>query len=188
MYGYVKDDKIVETFSSPKAMVVDNITYSAQIFSAWSDAELNAIGIYKVNAGALGDERFETTSSPSYTWDSTKKEINTTYTKSDKTLSDLKAQAIIDTNNTACTLISRLGWLVERSIYDSSKAIPDAVKTYVTAIRKDADDITTEITNASDMTAFKAIHTDELNSDGSIKTVNRFNRWTSESTVKTYIR
>ena len=106
MYGYVKDDKIVETFSSPKAMVVDDITYSAQIFTAWSDAELNAIGIYKVNAGVMGDERFETTSSPSYTWDSTKKEINTTYTKSDKTLSDLKAQAIIDTNMTANTLIS----------------------------------------------------------------------------------
>ena len=188
MYGYVKDDKIVETFSSPKAMVVDDITYSAQIFTAWSEAELNAIGIYKVNAGAMGDERFETTSSPSYTWDSTKKEINTTYTKSDKTLSDLKAQAIIDTNMTANTLISRVSWLVERSIYDSSKAIPDDVKTYVAAIRKDADDIKTAITNAGDMSAYKAIFADEMNSDGSVKTINRFNRWTSESSITEYLR
>ena len=31
----------------------------------------------------------------------------------------------------------RFNWLVERSIYDSSKAIPDAVKTYVAAIKTD---------------------------------------------------
>jgi hypothetical protein len=78
--------------------------------------------------------------------------------------------------------------LVERSIYDSSKAIPDAVKTYVTAIRKDCDDIETAIDNASDMAAFKALYTDEFNSDGSVKTVNRINRWTTDTTVIDYIR
>ena len=77
---------------------------------------------------------------------------------------------------------------MERSIYDSSKAIPDAVKTYVTAIRKDCNDIETAINDASDMTAFKALYADELNSDGSVKTVNRINRWTSDSTVTEYIR
>ena len=89
---------------------------------------------------------------------------------------------------TANELIGRFNWLVERSIYDSSKAIPDAVKTYVTAIRTDCADIETAITNASNMTAFKALYADELNSDGSVKTVNRINRWTSDSTVKDYIR
>ena len=77
---------------------------------------------------------------------------------------------------------------MERSIYDSSKAIPDTVKTYVAAIRKDCGDIETAITNASDMAAFKALYADELNSDGTIKTVNRINRWTSDSTVEEYIR
>ncbi len=188
MYGYVKDNKIVETFANPKAMVVDDITYSAQIFTSWSESELNAIGIYKVKDGDMGDDRFETTSKPTYAWDSTKKEINSNYTITDKNLSDLKTQAIIDTNITANTLISRVSWLVERSIYDSSKAIPDDVKTYVAAIRKDADDIKTAITNAGDMSAFKAIFADEMNSDGSVKTVNRFNRWTSESSITEYLR
>ena len=32
------------------------------------------------------------------------------------------------------------------------------------------------------------LYVDELNSDGSIKTINRINRWTSDSTVKEYIR
>ena len=89
---------------------------------------------------------------------------------------------------TANELIARFNWLVERSIYDSSKAIPDAVKTYVAAIRTDCGEIETAITNASDMDAFKALYTDELNSDNTVKTVARVNRWTSDSTVKTYIR
>ena len=38
------------------------------------------------------------------------------------------------------------------------------------------------------MDAFKALYTDEYNSDGTIKTINRINRWTSDSTVKDYIR
>ena len=70
---------------------------------------------------------------------------------------------LLKEKKTANTLISRFNWLVERSIYDSSKAIPDDVKTYVTAIRKDCNDIETAITNAKDMDAFKALHTNELN-------------------------
>ena len=69
---------------------------------------------------------------------------------------------------TAKELIARFNWLVERSIYDSSKAIPDAVKTYVAAIRTDCAAIETAINDASDMTAFKALYVDELNSDGSV--------------------
>ena len=38
------------------------------------------------------------------------------------------------------------------------------------------------------MTAFKALYTDEFNSDGTVKTINRINRWTSDSTVIAYIR
>ena len=144
--------------------------------------------------------------------DSSNKKVTTKYTTVDKALDDanaknkdgsdmkdsvtgeqiinygLKTLAKKENNITANGLIARYNWLVERSIYDSSKAIPDAVKTYVTAIRKDCNDIETAIDNASDMDAFKALYTDEYNSDGTIKTINRINRWTSDSTVKDYIR
>ena len=105
----------------------------------------------------------------------------------------LKTLAKNLTKTQANTLIARFNWLVERSIYDSSKAIPDAVKTYVAAIRKDCNDIETAITDASDMAAFKALHQDtyNLDSDGevvSVKEVARVNRWTSDSTVTDYIR
>ena len=211
MWAYIKDNKIEEIIARPKDMVIDDIRHSRRIFTAWTWDELNAIGIYTVEAGAQGDDRFEITSNPTYTFDSSNKKVTTKYTTSDKALDDANAKdesgndlkdaegnQVIDyglktlaknhCKITANGLIARFIWLVERSIYDSSKAIPDAVKTYVAAIRTDCTDIETAITNASDMTAFKALYADELNSDGSVKTVNRINRWTSDSTVKDYIR
>ena len=210
MWAYIKDNKIEEIIARPKDMVIDDIRHSRRIFTAWTWDELNAIGIYTVEAGAQGDDRFEITSNPTYTFDSSNKKVTTKYTTSDKALDDANAKdesgndlkdaegnQVIDyglktlaknhCKITANGLIARFNWLVERSIYDSSKAIPDAVNTYVAEIRTECTDIETAITNASDMTAFKALYADELNSDGSVKTVNRINRWTSDSTVKDYI-
>ena len=212
MWAYIKDNKIEEIIARPKDMVIDDVRHSRRIFTAWTWDELNAIGIYTVEPGTQGDDRFEITSSPTYTYSSSNKKVTTAYTTTDRALDDANAknedgsdmkdpitgEQVINyglktlAKNLAKTqannYISRFNWLVERSIYDSSKAIPDAVKTYVAAIRTDCNDIETAITNASDMDAFKALYTNEYNSDGTIKTVNRINRWTSDSTVQDYIR
>ena len=211
MWAYIKDNKIEEVIARPKDMVIDDIRHSRRIFTAWTWDELNAIGIYTVEAGTQGDNKFEITSQPTYTFSKTNKKVTTKYTITDKALDDSEAKDddgknILDDDGNkvinyglktlaknlaktqANNYISRFNWLVERSIYDSSKAIPDAVKTYVAAIRTDCNDIETAITNASDMDAFKALYTNEYNSDGTIKTVNRINRWTSDSTVQDYIR
>ena len=216
MWAYIKDNKIEEIIARPKDMVIDDVRHSRRIFTAWTWDELNAIGIYTVEAGTKGDDRFQITSQPTYTFSKTNKKVTTKYTITDKALDDSEAKDddgknILDDDGnkvinyglktlaknqckiTANEFIARFNWLVERSIYDSSKAIPDEVKTYVTAIRKDCSDIETAITNASDMAAFKALYQDIYNydSDGeivSVKTVARVNRWTSDSTVEKYIR
>ena len=211
MWALIKDNKIEEIIVIPKDLVIDDIRHSRRIFTAWTWDELNAIGIYTVEDSAKGNDRFQITSNPTYTFSASDKKVTTKYTISDKALDDseakdesgnnildddgnklinygLKTIAINLAKTQANSFIARFNWLVERSIYDSSKAIPDAVKTYVTAIRKDCGDIETAITNASDLDAFIVLHTDELNSDETVKTVARVNRWTSDSTVKTYIR
>jgi len=211
MWAYIKDNKIEEIIARPKDMVIDNVRHSRRIFTAWTWDELNAIGIYTVEAGTQGDSRFEITSNPTYTYSASGKKVTTAYTTTNKALDDAESKDesgnnILDDDGNklinyglktiaknlaktqANSYIARFNWLVERSIYDSSKAIPDAVKTYVAAIRTDCDDIETAITNASDMAAFKALYVDEMNSDGTVKTVARVNRWTSVSTVTAYIR
>ena len=216
MWAYVKSNKIEEIIRFPKTMVIDDVTHSRRIFTSWSWTELNNIGIYTVEDGTKGNDNFEYTSQPKYTFSSSNKKVTTAYTTTDKALDDteakdesgnnildekgnktynygLKTQAKEKAKQQANNLISRFNWLVERSIYDSSKSIPDAVKTYVAAIRTDCGEIETAIDGASDMTAFKALYQDiyNYNSDGeivSVKTVARVNRWTDEYDVKSYTR
>jgi len=211
MWAYVKDNKIEEIIRFPKTMVIDNVTHSRRIFTAWTWDELNAIGIYTVESGTKGNDNFEYTSQPTYTYSSSGKKVTTTYTTTDKALDDaeakdesgnnildekgnktynygLKTQAKEKAKQQANGLINRFNWLVERSIYDSSKSIPDAVKTYVAAIRTDCANIEKAIDDASDMTAFKKLYDWEYNEDGSVKTIAPIHNWSDDYDVKTYIR
>lgn len=212
MWGYVKDNKVEEIIRFPKTIVIDDIKHPRAIFNTWTWEQLNATGLYEVvDSGTKGDDKFEYTSQPTYTFSSKNKNITTSYTITEKALDDseakdedgknildedgnkvinygLKTLAKNQAKKTAHNLIKRFGWLVQRVTMDSSATIPSAVTTYCAAIRKDCDDICTAIDNASDMDGFKALYADELNSDGSIKTVARINRWTSDSTVTDYIR
>ena len=77
---------------------------------------------------------------------------------------------------------------MERSIYDSSKTIPDAVKMYVASIRTDCEEIETAVTNCKTLDEFKALYDNTYNEDGTIKTQNRMGRWTDDKTVKEYVR
>ena len=212
MWAYIKDNKIEQIYQRPKSLVIGEVRYPSNMFTKYTDAEKAAIGIYPVeDNGTKGDDRFENTSQATYTWSASDKKVTTSYTIVEKSLVDVEAKDesgnnILDEkgNKTynyglktlaknlakkqANTYIARFNWLVERSIYDSSKAIPDAVKTYVAAIKTDCANIETAIDNASDMTAFKLLYTDELNADKTIKTVARINRWSDDYDVQQYVR
>lgn len=214
MWGLVKDNKVEEIIKFPRTFIdiENNITHPRAIFNTWTWEQLNTIGLYEVvDSATKGDDRFQNTSQPTYTFNASDNNVTTSYTITDKALADanavdedgnnitdadgnqvinygLKTQAKEQAKRTANSLISRFNWLVERSIYDSSKTIPDAVKTYVASIRTDCGEIETAIDDASDMTAFKALYTDTVNSDGEVTQINRINRWTNENTVKEYLR
>ena len=212
MWGLVNDkNEITEIIKVPRNITINDVKHSRDIFGAWSWAELNAIGIYTVEPGKKGNDRFEITSGPTYAFDSSNKKITTSYKISDMPLDDVpvtnedgskvldsEGNQVIDyglktlakkrAKTRAHALIKEFGWLVQRVTMDSSATIPSAVLTYCAAIRKDCGDICTAIDDAKDMTAFKALYTDEFNSDGSLKTLNRIDRWTSDSTVTDYLR
>ena len=59
MWSLIKDNKIQEVIPIPKDIVIDDIKHSRRIFTSWSWSELNAIGIYTVEPGAVGDDRFD---------------------------------------------------------------------------------------------------------------------------------
>ena len=212
MWAYIKDNKIEQIYQRPKSLVLGEVRYPSNMFTKYTDAEKAAIGIYPVeDSGTKGNDRFEITSGPTYTWSASDKKVTTSYTITEKSLVDVEAKDedgnnILDEkgNKTynyglktlakevakkqANSYIARFNWLVERSIYDSSKPIPDAVKTYVAAIKTDCANIETAIDNASDMTAFKKLYDWEYNEDGSVKTVAPIQNWSDDYDVQQYVR
>jgi hypothetical protein len=212
MWAKITDGKIEEVIAYPKTIIINDVKHPPSIFTSWSWAELNSIGIFQVEDTATrGDARFQKTSGPTYTYKASEKKVVTSYTITDLSLVDydlvdsdgnvlkdpngnkinvegLKTIAKREANGKANALISRLRWLTERVTMDSSKTIPTAVTTYCAAIRTDADNIVKAIDAASDMDAFKALYENKIDSDGKITEIARVNRWTDDSTVEEYIR
>ena len=212
MWALIKDNKIQQIYQRPKSLVIGEVRYPSNMFTKYTDAEKAAIGIYPVeDNGTKGDDRFQYTSQATYTFSASDKKVTTSYTITDKSLVDtevkdkdgnnildekdnktynygLKTLAKDKAKQHANNLISCFNWLVERSIYDSSKNIPSAVGTYVGDIKADCAAIEAAIDSASDMAAFKALYEDTIDSDGNVTEVNRINRWSDDYDVKTYLR
>ena len=212
MWALIKDNKIEQIYQRPKSLVIGEVRYPSNMFTKYTDAEKAAIGIYPVeNTGTKGDDRFEYTSGPTYTWSASDKKVTTSYTITAKSLVDvndvdsdgnaikdykgnqtvtlgLKSLAKEEVKQKANNYIKQFNWLVERSIYDSSKTIPSAVGTYVGKIKADCATIEAAIDGASDMAAFKKLYEWEYNEDGSVKTIAPIQNWSDDYDVKTYIR
>ena len=212
MWALIKDNKIEQIYQRPKSLVIGEVRYPSNMFTKYTDAEKAAIGIYPVeDTGTKGDDRFEITSGPTYTWSASDKKVTTSYTITEKSLVDTEAKDedgnnILDEKNNktynyglktktknivkqqANNYIARFNWLVERLAYDSSKTIPSAVTTYVAAIRTDCANIETAIDNASDMAAFKKLYDWEYNADGSVKTIAPIQNWSDDYDVQQYVR
>ena len=212
MWALIKDNKIEQIYQRPKSLLIGEVRYPSNMFTKYTDAEKAAIGIYPVeDSGTKGDDRFENTSQATYSFSASDKKVTTSYTITAKSLVDvndvdsdgnaikdykgnqtvtlgLKSIAKEKAKQQANNLISRFNWLVERSIYDSSKTIPSAVGTYVGDIKTDCAAIEAAIDAASDMAAFKKLYEWEYNEDGSVKTIAPIHKWSDDYDVKQYVR
>ena len=212
MWALIKDNKIEQIYQRPKSLVIGEVRYPSNMFTKYTDAEKAAIGIYPVqDNGTKGDDRFEDTSQATYTWSASDKKVTTSYTITAKSLVDvndvdkdgnaikdykgnqtvtlgLKSLAKEEVKQKANNYIKQFNWLVERSIYDSSKTIPSAVGTYVGKIKADCATIEAAIDGASDMAAFKKLYEWEYNEDGSVKTIAPIHNWSDDYDVKQYVR
>jgi len=48
MWALVESNSVTKVYTRPKAITIGDLNYPANIMSVWSEAELNAIGIYEV--------------------------------------------------------------------------------------------------------------------------------------------
>ena len=184
-------DAIEEIITRAKDMLVDGINYPKVLFTLWTDAERLAINIVPVTTtGSHLDTSFYVEKDPTYAIANDKESVVRTIgvKQSDKTLADLKTAAKVATNIAASNLLKGYDWLVQRKV-TAETTIPNAVITYMAAIRTDHSDIQTAIDGANTMAKFKELHTNTYDEAGNLVTeIARVNRWTSDADANAYRR
>jgi len=203
------EDAIVEIISNPKQMTVAEITHPKTLFNLWTDAERKAIGIVPVTtSGSHLNSAYYIEVDEAYAIADDKASVVRTIGEkaADRVLADtdvvddddepvlddhdnqkvilgLKSQDKNKANMVADSHIKGFDWLIQRKVTHDT-AIPSAILTYIAAVRTAHASICTAIDNASDMAAFIALHVDELNDDGTLKTIRKVQAWPDDYAVK----
>ena len=220
MWARIENNKIVEYYDRKQSIVLNNVRYSSQIFTIWTDAQRKDLGIVPVViSGSHLDTRFyiEKDHSDAIAEDGNSVIRTIGVKAADKALDDvnevwtqdeiddgqapdgtsandpkldsdgnqiitrgLKHYAIQKVKAQQAGFLAQTDWYIIRKA-DAGTAIPSNIQTWRNAIRSDATAIETAITNAADMNAFIALHTDTYKTvDGKqvLDVVARINRWT----------
>jgi len=71
MYALVENNEVKQIITNPKSIVIGDVRYPAKIFQLWSQAELNAIGIYEVvtDSSNRKDEQYYINTNEQYTYE-----------------------------------------------------------------------------------------------------------------------
>ena len=91
----------------------------------------------------------------------------------------LKSVWVAQTKRIAAGKLAVHDWYVTRNA-EKSTAIPSSVTTYRDAVRTKCAEIETALNGAANLTAFMALFENEMNSDGTIKTIAKINDWPDE--------
>lgn len=190
MYAYVKAGQVVQivnarAWNDPAT----GVQHPANIFSLWSKDKLASMGLYPVVQSSPPNSEFNTVGATSYNFDADNNQVVETVSSKEKNLSDVNevdenGDAVLDTDGnqlvtkglktiwiektkaTAKSLLELTDWYVVRNAEDNTKAIPSKVTTHRTSVRTASNTIETAITDASDMTAFRALFVVPTDSDG----------------------
>ena len=194
MYALVESGSITKIFTNPKGFVLNNNQYPADIFSKWTKAEKEAIGIYEVETDSTNfkDEKWYINTNESYTFGSgkvtrswgtatAKAHADTLWTEEDKTdglipkdedvgdvaTRGLKYNLIQEVKKQAAEILQETDWYIVRKA-DAGTAVPSSITTHRAAVRTKAAEMETAITNASATPALETLYSYTEQEDGSV--------------------
>ena len=179
MYALITDGSITKHLSGNRGIQVGDIKYARDIFSKWTEAERNAIGIYEIiwNNDKKKDEEYYINTNQTYTYDADAGTVTATY-------GDATAKAHADANATdadgndldpvvvipgiktkkikiiklqAAGILKDTDWYIVRKA-DANTAVPSAITTFRAAVRSKAAAMETLVTNASNTAAIQTLY------------------------------
>ena len=178
MFALVESGSITKMLNGTRGITIGDIQHPQQIFTLWTEAERNAIGIYTVemDESKKKDERWYINTDITYAFsggkvtgsygdatarahaDTNKKDEDGNDLDPVVVILGLKSQLISDVKATAANELNKTDWYVVRKTEEST-AIPSAVTTHRRAVRSKAAAMETSITNASDTPALETLYT-----------------------------
>jgi hypothetical protein len=184
MWALVESNSITKTFNRPKGFTLGDIQYPASIFTLWSKAEKEAIGIYEiiVDNSNLKDSAYYINGAESFTWASntvtksfasaTAKALNDVTDEDGNVTRGLKYNHKEVINSQAAGNLAPTDWMVVRAA-EGGTAVPSDITTKRTAVRTKANEMCTQIDAVSDVDALAAlyVYTDGVRPLGELPTV-----------------
>ena len=191
MWALIEDGSITKLINNPKAMVIDNIQYSRNIFSfRWTNAEREAIGLYEVvfNNTKKKDEEYYINTNQSFAFadgtvtasygDATAKaHADTLFTAADEDnglgtegevkVEGLKTKKFRILKSLAAGILAETDWYIVRKA-DAGTSVPSAITNHRAAVRTKCAEMETAITNASNTPAIETLYTYTEQEDGSV--------------------
>ena len=159
MWAIVKDNEITETFSNLKSLVVGNTRHSRKIFSLWTEAERNAIGVYTIvdDNSNRKDNTLYTNTDVSYVFADGK--VTASYgTATAKELDDVKAEKKEELQLLAGEILTATDWYVVKATEVESYSVPEAVTTYRADARTASNDMESKIDACSTVDELAALY------------------------------
>jgi hypothetical protein len=146
MYALIENNEIKETFSNIRALKINDVQYPKNIFTVWSESELNNVGLYTVvfdNSNRKDDSCY-TNTDVSYAFADGK--VTASYgTATPKELDDVKSQKKALIKRQASELLAPTDWYVIKATEVESYSVPEAMTTYRADVRTASNDMESKI-------------------------------------------
>ena len=180
MFALVESGSITQMINGNRGITIDGIQHPRTIYTLWTEAERNAIGIYtvEIDESKKKSEKWYINTNITYAFsggkvtgsygDATAKEHtdvlftqededNGLGTKDDVKVVGLKTILIRQVKQDAQSELSKTDWYVIRKA-DTDESVPSAVETHRAAVRSKQASMETAITNASDTPALETLY------------------------------
>ena len=193
MFALVESGTITQFPKGNKGITIGDNQYPQSIYTVWTEAERNAIGIYTVQMDYTNrkDEAFYINTDVTYTFTgsavtgtygtATAKQLaDSLYTSQDETdglipedksvgdvkVEGLKTQYKKQFNAQAAGLLAKTDWYVIKAADVTDYNVPSNIATYRAAVRTKVNAMETSIDNCSDINALITLLTYTTDSEG----------------------
>ena len=205
MWARIENNTIIEYYDRKKSLVLNNVRYSSQIFTIWTDTQRKELGILPVviSGSHLNTNYYIEHNHSDAVAEDGNSVIRTIGVKAaDRALEDvdavdkdgnamldkygvqiitrgLKHNSIQRVKEQQAGYLSQTDWYIIRKA-DAGTAIPTAIQTFRNAIRADATRIENAIIASTTMDEFIALHTTTYNADNTVDQIAITQSWTEE--------